>query len=89
MLTVRIILYVATFVCEVITAVVALSSGFPVASAEEVSFSVKGLADIMTQRFKSLELELTGRPDLAEEIDLTGLDVSGVLPDGAARLTSV
>ena len=35
---------------------------------------VKGLADIMSQRFKSLELELTGRPDLAEEIDLTGLD---------------
>ena len=46
---------------------------------------VKGLADIMSQRFKSLELELIGRPDLAEEIDLTGLDDVTLVPKAELR----
>ena len=38
------------------------------------SGAAKGTADQLTQEFKALELELHGRSDIAEELQLVGLD---------------
>ena len=35
---------------------------------------VKSVGDLLAQRFKALELELKGRPDLARELDLTSIE---------------
>ena len=32
------------------------------------------MGDLLAQRFKALELELKGRPDLAKEFDLTSIE---------------
>ena len=35
---------------------------------------VRGIADLLAQEFKALELELHGRGDIAEELQLVGLE---------------